>query len=53
MRCVELLQQAGVEPLCVYDGGKLPSKAGEEAERERCAGLRGCAAAARRRALTP
>ena len=36
MRCVQMLQRAGVEPLCVFDGDKLPSKAGEEAERERC-----------------
>jgi acetylglutamate kinase len=36
LRCVELLQRSGVEPVCVFDGGKLPSKAAEEAERERC-----------------
>jgi hypothetical protein len=41
LRCVEVLQRAGVTPLCVFDGGKLPSKAAEEAERERCAVWRG------------
>jgi exonuclease-1 len=49
LRCVEVLQRAGVQPLCVFDGGPLPSKAGEEAERERCAQNRSGAA---RRAAT-
>lgn len=35
MRQVELLQRVGVTPVCVFDGGKLPSKAGEEEQRAR------------------
>ena len=34
MRQVALLQRAGVRPLCVFDGGPLPSKREEEAGRE-------------------
>ena len=37
MRLVKMLQSHGVTPLVVFDGGKLPSKVGEEAARERCA----------------
>ena len=36
VRCVEVLRAAGVEPVCVFDGDKLPSKAVEEAERATC-----------------
>ena len=36
LRCVEVMRAAGVEPVCVFDGDKLPSKAAEEAERATC-----------------
>jgi exonuclease-1 len=33
---VELLRRHGVEPVLVFDGGKLPSKDQEESNRSRC-----------------
>jgi hypothetical protein len=51
LRCVEVLRAAGVEPVCVFDGDKLPSKAAEEAERATCVlreSARACSAAAAR-----
>jgi hypothetical protein len=50
LRCVEVLRAAGVEPVCVFDGDKLPSKAAEEAERATCVreSGRACPAAAAR-----
>ncbi len=40
MKKVELLQRAGVTPLIVFDGGRLPMKGEEEASRARQASLR-------------
>lgn len=35
MQKVQMLQQCGVHPIIVFDGGKLPMKAAEEGTRSR------------------
>ncbi len=37
MQRVETLQQAGVSPIIIFDGGRLPMKSAEEGTRARCA----------------
>jgi len=37
MQKVQMLQQCGVQPVIVFDGGRLPMKAAEEGSRSRCA----------------
>lgn len=37
MKRVETLQNAGVKPVIIFDGGRLPMKAGEEECRARYA----------------
>ena len=35
MQKVQMLQQCGVQPIIVFDGGRLPMKAAEEGSRSR------------------
>jgi hypothetical protein len=37
MKRANLLRQGGVTAVFIFDGGKMPGKAGEEADRKRCA----------------
>ena len=39
MKRAIMLKQAGIMPVFVFDGGKMPGKAGEYADRKMCARL--------------